>query len=234
VTRVVVVDDNRLTLPGFVEALTGAAGVELVEALDHNGALAWEGDWGCVDVVVVDAADEARHGDQFPGVAVVRRIRERAAPHRPLVIVVTGHYLHDGLRHRMADAGADFYFLRSDLRSPDALVDVVLHPDRHRRGVPPVADPDTRHVLGIGGGSDVEAFVGWVDGQGAGPVLAGEALRDDPRARRWARFRRDAAGAGGIVPTNLTTGDAPRGQDAPSIRQLRRLWEWAARVRRPD
>lgn len=185
-------------------------------------------------MVIVDAADEGCSGDQFPGVGVVRRIRQAATARRPLIVVVTGHYLHDGLRHRMAAAGADFYFLRADLRSADALVDVVLHPERHRRGVPGVADPDTRRRLGIAETSDVEAFVGWVDGQGAGPLLTGEAPREDPRARRWARLRRNAAGAGRIVPTNLTTGDVPRGQDAPSIRQLGRLWEWAARVRRPD
>jgi hypothetical protein len=36
-----------------------------------------------------------------------------------------------------------------------------------------------------------------------------------------------------VAPVNLTTGDRPAGQDTPSIRQLARLWEWAARVRRP-
>ena len=180
-------------------------------------------------MVVVDAADEGRAGDQFPGVAVVRRVRS-AAGRGPLVVVVTGHYLHDGLRHRMAEAGADFFFLRSELRSPESLVDVVLHPEHHRRGVPDVADADVPGVLGIAPGSDVEAFVGWVDGQGLGPALDGG---DRPRSRRWARARREAAEAGGVEPRNLTTGDAPRNQPTPSIRQLARLWEWAARIRRP-
>ena len=192
--------------------------------------MGWGGDWATVDAVVVDAADEGRPGDQFPGVAVVRRARS-AGEGRPLVVVVTGHYLHDGLRHRMAAAGADFFFLRSDLRSPGALVDVVLHPDRHRRGVPPAGDAETPAVLGIGETSDVESFVGWVETHGVGPALTGEGR---PRSRRWARVRRDATAAGRIEPRNLTTGDAPRGQATPSIRQLGRLWEWAARIRRPD
>ena len=208
----------------------------MVAALDHDAALSWDGDWAAVDIVVVDAADEARRGDQFPGVAVVRSIREVAGQGRPVILVVTGHYLHDGLRHRMAAARADFYFLRSDLRTPEALVDVVLHPERHRRGVPDVADPDARRVLGVGASADVESFVGWVESEGLGPTLAGDAgPRVAPRSRRWVRLRRDARRAGRIDAVNLTTGDRPRGgQDAPSIRQLARLWEWAARVRRPE
>lgn len=234
-TRVVVVDDNRLTLPGFVEALGSHPSIELVAAYDHDTALGWAGDWATVDVVVVDAADEARRGDQFPGVAVVRRVRELAGARGPLVVVVTGHYLHDGLRHRMAGAGADFYFLRSELRSPDTLVDIVLHPEQYRRGVPGVDDPEGRRALGVGASTDVESFVDWVESEDLGPTLAGDAgARAHPRSRRWARLRRDAARAGRIEPVNLTTGDRPRGgQDAPSIRQLSRLWEWAARIRRP-
>lgn len=225
-----VVDDNRLTLPGFVSAVDGAPELELVAGFGHDEALAWTGDWADVDVVVVDAADEGRAGDQFPGVAVVRAVRARAG-RGPLVVVITGHYLHDGLRHRMREAGADFYYLRSDLRSPDALVDVVLHPERHRRGVPAVEDPHGLRVLGVEDSSDVESFVGWVEGRDLGPALAGDR---GPRSRLWSRVRRDAADAGGIEPRNLTTGDAPRGHAVPSIRQLGRLWHWAARIRRPE
>jgi CheY-like chemotaxis protein len=216
-----------------VQAIRSAPALELVAAFGHDEALAWKGSWATVDVVVVDAAAEDRPGDQFPGVTVVRRVRSRAG-RGPLIVVVTGHYLHDGLRHRMAEAEADFFYLRSDLRSPDALVDVVLHPDRHRRGVPPVTDRHAPDLLGVGTGSDVESFVGWVDDEGLGPNFeVGERPRDQPRSRRWAHVRRQAAQAGRIEPRNLTTGDAPRGQKTPSIRQLARLWEWAARVRRP-
>ncbi len=84
------------------------------------------------------------------------------------MVVVTGHYLHDGLRHRMADADADFFFLRSDLRSPADLVDVIVNPERYRRGVAPVADIEGARALGLDRGADVERFVAYVEGQGPG------------------------------------------------------------------
>lgn len=229
------VDDNQLTLPGFVRALETSAEVEVVAGLNHDEALAWEGDWSTVDALVLDAADEGRAGDQFPGVAVVRRVRGTTDGTGPLIVVVTGHYLHDGLRHRMAAAGADFYFLRSDLRSHEALLDVVLHPERHRRGVPDVVDGHARQVLGVGPAADVESFVALVEAEDLSHALTeGHGPREGPRSRRWARFRREAAGASGIAPVNLATGDTPLRQDTPSIRQLSRLWQWAARIRRPE
>ncbi|MEA2902502.1 MAG: hypothetical protein QOH36_2389 [Actinomycetota bacterium] len=219
-----------------MEAVRRAPELELVGSFDHAAALAWDGDWSAVDVAVVDAADERAAGDQFPGVGVVRRIRSATADgaRRPTVVVVTGHYLHDGLRHRMADADADFFFLRSDLRSPADLIDVVLHPERYRRGVAPVADTEALRSLGLDRGADVERFVAYVEGEGLGPGLDPTAPRPDPRSRRWLRNRRAMADAGGIQPVNITTGDRPLDQDVPSIRQLSRLWAWAARVRRED
>lgn len=228
------VDDNTLTLPGFLHAVEAAHDLELIGGFGHDEALGWTGDWAAVDTLVVDAADEDRAGDQFPGVGVVRHVRAAAGAHGPVVVVVTGHYLHDGLRHRMAEAGADFFFLRSDLRSPAALVDVVLHPERHRRGVPSPTEPERLGLLGAGGDADVERFVSWVDGRRLGPDLEGGSARAQPRSRRWSRIRKEAAQAGGIEPVNLTTGNQPRGQQNPSIRQLSRLWGWAARVRRED
>lgn len=208
--------------------------MELVGSFDHAAAIAWAGDWSAVDVAVVDAADERSEGDQFPGVGVVRHIRASTPTGpRPTVVVVTGHYLHDGLRHRMADAEADFFFLRSDLRSPSDLVDVILHPERYRRGVAPVADIEAARALGLDRGADVERFVAYVEGEGLGAQLDPSAPRPDPRSRRWLRHRRAMADAGAIPPVNVTTGDRPLDQDVPSIRQLSRLWSWAARIRRP-
>ena len=150
------------------------------------------------------------------------------------MIVVTAHYLHDGLRHRMALAAADFFFFRGDLRSPTELVEVVLHPERYRRGLAPVTDTETLRTLGLDRGADVERFVAYVEGEGLGPGLDPAAPRPDPRSRRWLRNRRAMAEAGDIQPVNITTGDRPLDQDVPSIRQLSRLWAWAARVRRPE
>ena len=233
VRRVVVVDDNALTLPGFVAALSSSPEVRVVGALHHNEAMAWTTEWRGVDAVIVDAADEGQRADQFPGVAVVRRVRASTPGARPLVIVVTGHYLHDGLRHRMAAADADFFFLRSDLRTADALVDVVLHPEHHRRGVPAIRDPEARRAIGVREGSNVDPFVDYVGQHDLERALdPDEPERDDVRSRRWARHRRDMARAGGLAATNVTTGMPPVGQSTPSIRQLRRVWAWAARVKR--
>lgn len=133
----------------------------------------------------------------------------------------------------MANADADFFFLRSELRTAAELVNVVLHPERYRRGVPPLSDPEVGRSFGLHEDVDVEAFVDYVETESLGAELGPDAPRSDPRSRRWVRLRRDMAAVGKIDPVNLTTGDRPLDQDAPSIRQLSRLWTWAARIRRP-
>lgn len=234
--RVALVDDNELSLPGFVAALRANPDIEVVAAVSHGTAEAWEREWTELDVLVVDAADETRDGDQFPGVAIVRRARAaaNACDHRLVIIVVTGHSLHDGLRFRMARAGADFYFPRGDLRSPGTLVDVVLHPERaRRRGVPGVDDPDAPATVGVTRDADVEGLLAYVEKEALGPALdPPEGRRANPRSRRWFRHRRAMAEAGRIEPVNMTTGDRPRHQDTPSIRQLSRIFRWAARIPR--
>lgn len=201
-------------------------------ALDHRAALAWDGRWADVDVVLVDAADETRHGDQFPGVAVVRRVRDTSGDARPVVVVVTGHSLHDGLRHRMVKADADLFFDRSVLSRSATLIDVVLHPERWRRQATD-NDPEALRALGIER-ADVERFVRYVEDQDLAQALdPDDPDRPDPRSRRWLRHRSAAAREAGIEPVNLTTGNRPLEWEAPSIRQLSRLWTWAARVKRP-
>lgn len=232
--RVVVVDDNDLTMPGFVRAFDDANETDLVGALSHAEAMAWCEQWRDVDAVVLDAADERLDGDQFPGVAVARRIRCCSGPDRPVIIVVTGHYLHDGLRHRMAGAGADLFFYRRDLFTPERLVDVAIHPERYRRGVPRPTNAAGARALGIGEHARIDELVTYVDEQGLASALdPAKPLREDPRSRRWMRHRAAIAEASGLKPVNITTGDAPRNARWPSIRQLRRAWAWAARVERP-
>lgn len=202
----------------------------MVAALTHDQAWQWTGAWAEVDAAVVDAADDRRAGDQFPGVGLVRHVRAAGVG---LVVVVTAHYFHDGLRFRMADAGADLYFLRDDLRSAEELVAAVTEPERHRRGVPPLRDAGELAVLGIGARSDVESFVDYVEGHGIGPDLdPGPAGAPEPR-RRWIRHRAGSARAGRIDAVNLTTGAGSPHRDVPSRGQLRRLWRWAARIDRP-
>lgn len=231
--RVVIVDDNELTRLGLVEALRSSADLELVAAIGHADALAWTG-WASVDAVIVDAADERRAGDQFPGVGVVLRVRDSTGPDsRPLVVVVTGHSLHDGLRHRMAQADADLFFNRSDISSAAMLAEILIRPDRWRREKPGMEFPSTLATLGVER-ADVNRFVAAVEDQDLVDALDPDRPRRlDPRSRRWLRHRRELAETARIDPVNLTTGNRPREWEAPSLRQLSRIWEWAARIARP-
>ena len=223
-----------MTMAGYAAGLATCPSIEVVAALGHNEALSDEQDWAGADVVLIDAADARLPEDQFPGVKVVKRVRACQGDRRPVVIVVTGHFFNDGLRHRMAEAEADFFFEREDLRTPEALVDVVLHPEHYRRGVPAVADPDLRRGLGITDKSRVEELVEYVEAHGLASALdPAQPERENPRSRRWFRHRQAMAEAARIEPVNLTTGDTPyRGQRVPSMRQLCRDYAWAAKITR--
>jgi DNA-binding NarL/FixJ family response regulator len=234
-TRVVLVDDNALTLNGFAHTLSCCHEVDLVAAIAHQDTLNWDIQWCDIDVVIVDAADEGRCGDQFPGVGVVQHIRTQQDDRPPTVIVVTGHFFNDGLRHRMAEANADFFFLRSDIRSPEKLIDIVLNPMNYRRGVPPVADTDKKRALGINSRSRIEDVVDYVEEQGLDEVLA----RDRPphalpSRRSMFNHRKELGDRGRIDPMNWTTSTPPNSElkpQHPSLGQLRRVWAWSARVK---
>jgi hypothetical protein len=154
---------------------------------------------------------------------------------RPDVVVVTGHFFNDGLRRCMAEVGADFFFLRSDLRTADALIDIVLHPDRYRRGVPTITDQATAQNLGITDRSRVSDLVSYVSQHDLDAALdSTRAIRDDPHSRRWYRHRQAMAAASGIEPINLTTGQPPRGnQRIPSLRQFAHVLAWASKTTHP-
>ncbi len=232
--RVVLVDDNELTRAGFGDALRGDPEIDVLAGLDHEAALAWTDEWAAVDVVLVDAADEGREGDQFPGVRLVRHIHTLATEAHPTVIVITGHFFDDGLRHRMREAGADFFFLRPEVRSADKLRHIVTHPESYRRGVPAVADPQRRRQLGVTPRSDVEKVVRYVEDEGISDELGGAKHKGLARSRRWwSRHREELGRAGKINPVNSTTGHPPNdsGRRAPSRPQIARLWQWAARVK---
>lgn len=227
-----VVDDNELTRACFVNALQASSEIHVVAALDHAQALVWDREWTDVDVALMDAADERMAGDQFPGVTVVRRVRACQGENRPVVVVVTGHFFNDGLRHRMAVNGADFFFCRASLRSNDTLVEVVVHPERYRRGVPAVADSIRCQTLGITGRTRVDALVSYVEEHGLEEVFGSDDYRrQEPRSRIWFRHRRAIAQVARIEPINVTTGFAPRPkQYSPSIRQLRAAYRWSAKT----
>jgi hypothetical protein len=231
--HVAVVDDNTISLNGDVVSLAAHPLIDVVAGVDHAEALRWtDADWAALDAVVVDAAcpfDEDNHyreGDHFPGVAVVERAR-RTRPDL-LVIVVTGRFFEDGLRRRMKEAGADFFYFRDHLRDPDQLHRVVLEPESCRAGVPDVEDPDTLAALGVDDRSLVNRFVAYLDGRG-GLAATG---RGHKRRRRDDRTRAEATDAG-IRAVNKTTGAPPhaRAQRDPSRRQLADIWAAFAQVR---
>lgn len=224
-----------MTLDAFAAPLRQCIEIDVVATVGHAEALKWDREWAAVDMVIVDAADEQLTGDQFPGVGVVRRVRMFQGDARPNVMVVTGHFFNDGLRRCMAEVGADFFFLRSDLRTLTSLVDAVLHPDSYRRGVPPVADQATTTALGITGRSRVSELVNYVTRHGLEPALdPTHPDRTDPRSRRWYRHRQAMAVASKIQPVNLSTGQAPNSnQRIPSWRQLSHVHQWATKIAAP-
>ena len=231
-TRVVLVDDNELTLNGYSHVLQDRPDIQLLAAVGHGEALRRSCLWSQADVVLLDAADETQLGDHFPGVRVVHAIRKHQGTNRPVVVTVTAHFFNDGLRHRMADAGADFFFLRSDLRHPQTLVDLVTCPERYRRGVPELETPATPTTLGIGRRSDVQGLVSYIDDNELHHALDGD--RVDPRSRRWLRHRKALGDQAQIHAVNLTTGDPPtRNQRHPSLRQLAVVYRWLARITPP-
>jgi CheY-like chemotaxis protein len=238
--RVVVIDDNEITRNGLAACLAGHDDIELLAVTDHHGADQWAQRWHQTDVVIVDAGDETNHQDHFPGVGVVNAIRNPNNPTRPLVIVVTGHYLHDGLRHRMRHAGADFFCNREDLRSDGALLALVRHPDLARRGVPEPSPSEAETAFNLGitsAASDVTAFINLVTQHNLSDALDPPDSRVHNRGlrsrRAWTPFRHQAKTIGGIR-TVTKHGDPPlRSQDLPSVSQLRRLYQWAARIDPP-
>ena len=234
--RVVVVDDNEITRVGATSLLCTDPNIDLVASLDHVEAASWCEAWDRVDVLVVDAADERLEHDQFPGVAIVERFRE----HRPIgegvAVVLTGHYFDDAVRHRMKEAGADFFFSRTEALDRATLVRVVLQPDEARR-VPPPLDPEMLSSLGVDGAAAVNAFVDAVARKGASDALSlGGSMKRGPapaRSRWWVNLRRDLSSAGGLRTVNRE-GDSPhRSQELPSISQLRRVYGWATKPKGP-
>lgn len=215
--------------------LSACPEIELVAAVSHGQIAVWADEqWTSIDLVIVDAADEAAPVDHFPGVAVVKRIRAVAARPLPVIAVVTGHYANDGLRHRMAAAGADFFFERAELRSREQLVELVLHPDQFRRGVPAVSDRGVPRRLGVTNRTEVDELVAYVDRHGLGPAFDDQDPHmDDSRSRTWKSHYQAIGAAAHIKPMNISTGCPPGGnQNAPSVRQLRAIYRWAARVKK--
>jgi CheY-like chemotaxis protein len=225
VRRVAVVDDDDVTRRGLVELLDDQPEIEVVGALTHGQALGWEEEWHEVDVAVVDACDERRVDDHFPGVAVVDQIRRHQGAAWTTVVVRTGHFFDDAVRRRMGEARADYFFHRSELQDVADLRDVVLHPERFRCGVPEVADPATLLGLGVNRNTRVNEAVTVAVQSG----LGSEATLRTPRSRTRTRRRREFNQVARLAPMNSDGTVPDRNQSEPSMPQIARFLEWATR-----
>jgi DNA-binding NarL/FixJ family response regulator len=229
--RVVVVDNDPVMLRGTSSVLALSPEVEVVAAIDHDTALSWSGEWDCIDVAVVDASDARRRDDQFPGVEVVRAVRRASSG--VTTVVLTGQYLHDGLRRRMWEAGADFFYPRDEGMTEEELISVVLNPDEHRRtAVLPASLPPE---LGVTSTTRANDLVLRLNSPEVSRALAPERRKKtDPhgeRSRWWNQIRRQAAGQEGLVPVKAS-GESSPALDSPSIVQLRKFLTAMTRVDR--
>lgn len=236
-TRVLIVDDNEFHRSGFVGGLRDCAGVEVVAAVDHDTALAWPAErWQEADVALVDAADQHRLHDQFPGVAVVEAARRAAAPARLVITVVTAQFFHDGLRRRVREAGADYFLYREDIVQTDILARAVLDPESlGHRWSEEASESQRMMLLGVEKSAGINSFLHYVEGEGLEDVMGGAPSgRPGNRSRWWSRVRVDATDAGRIRPVTREGNNPNRRQSAASLAQLRNLYEWATKVRRRD
>jgi CheY-like chemotaxis protein len=225
-TRVVVVDDDDVSRRGLGELLADHAEIDVVGMFSHDGALNWTGSWSTVDVVIVDAADERRTDDHFPGVAVVEQVRRVSAGRSPIILVVTGHFFDDAVRRRMREADADFFYHRSELQDTAALHAAVLRPEAARVGVPDVRDPEALFRLGITASSRVN------DGVRAGGDLDITGTDGGPRSRPRSRLRHIFNRSARLNAVNRDGTVPDRDQQAPSFPQIERFLEWATRTKR--
>ncbi len=228
--RLVVVDDDDISRAGITAILSAVEELEIVASLDHPAAAAWGEQWRGVDVVLVDAADERRNDDQFPGVSVVESVRRHRDRRETRVIVLTGHFFDGAVRRRVREAGADFFYHRSELADAAALRAAVLR--RAGRPVPEPEDPEEEIRLGVSPHSRVNAAVAHALAEGLPERLA---ERANPRSRAWERLRREF-NRHARLQAMTSDGRLPdRTQDTPSLPQISRFLTWATKVktRRP-
>lgn len=218
-----IVDDDDISRHGLAAILSAAADLDVIAVLDHVRALAWDG-WQQADVVLVDAADERRADDQFPGVAVVQAIRASGA--RATVIVLTGHFFDGAIRRRMKEAKADYFYHRSELADAAVLLAVVRDPARR---VPEPLDPEEAIKHGVSAGSRVNAAVAHALAENLPDRLA---ERSNPRSRVWERLRREFNRHARLAAMTSDGRTPDRDQDVPSLPQIARFLVWATRVKR--
>lgn len=227
-TNVVVVDDDDISRRGLASLLADSPDVTVRAALSHDDALRWTTEWDDVDVVLVDAADERRADDQFPGVAVVEQIRRGRTPAQPTIVVATGHFFDDAVRRRMREARADAFYHRSELADVAALYDAVLRPDLPHRKVPGPVDPEAQFRQGVTEATRVNPGVAFALERGLADTLAD---RPQPRSRSWIRLRREFNRHAKLSPVTVDGRPPDRPQELPSLPQIWRFLIWATRAK---
>ncbi|MFI6604738.1 hypothetical protein ACIBHX_51665 [Nonomuraea sp. NPDC050536] len=218
----IIVDDDDISRHGLAAILSSAPDVNVTAALDHRRALAWP-DWRQIDVALVDAADERREDDHFPGVAVVEAIR--AGGSRATVIVLTGHFFNGAIRHRMKEARADYFYHRSELSDAAVLLETVRDP---RKAVPDPTDPEEAIRHGVSRRSHVNRAVRHALER---DLRAAIAERQNPRSRGWERLRRDFNQEAELIAMTSDGRIPDRHQELPSLPQISRFLQWATRVK---
>ena len=220
-------DDDDLSRRGISELLSDRPEFVVVAALTHQQALCHPR-WDSVDVAIVDAADETKDDDQFPGVEVAQVIRERGGEHT-CIIVVTGHFFDDAIRRRMREVGADYFYNRIELHDAGALYQAVLScHDKTGLGVPAETDPEAMFHLGVTPSTRVNAGVRFVK---ENPLDEGFTDGGIRRARARLRYRQLLGREAGLNPVNADGRPPDRDQEAPSVPQIQRFIEWATKVK---
>ncbi len=225
--HVVIVDDDELWRTKIASSLAESDEIAITATATHDVAVNWAEEWNGVDVAVVDAGVIRRLDDHFPGVGVVRRIRECRGD-TILVVVVTGHYFDDALKWRMREAGADFFYHRADVQEPQALFHAVAHPERARGGVPGIQDPAVAYSLGVGRNTRLNAALDFASEHG---LVSGSERHDSPRSRKWIRLRTEFNNVARLHPINADGTIPDRDQSTPSYDQIGRLYRWATRAK---
>lgn len=215
VRRVAIIDDDYWALEGQRARLDGHPQIIVIGTVSHPEASAWITEWDDVDVALIDAFDPDEQFDRFPGVGVVDSLRRRRRPDQTVAIVISGHMSNQLLKQRMFEAGADYYFHRSDVQTLDALVAAILHEDSAVRIAE--ADPVELAEVGLNPGARPNAAIAEVIAAGMNASLdrdRGQKNTDASR-RDYINLRRRVSAharmVGGVqsAATSDMTSDAP-------------------------
>jgi len=227
--RVVVVDDDDINRRGMASLLGEDPAIDVAASLTHADALGRPDLWDGVDAVVVDAADERNAADHFPGVRVVEEVRRHRPRGRTAIVVVTGHFFDDAVRRRMREAGADFYYHRSEVGGAGSLRAAVLRPGAGH-AVPDPTDPAELFNQGVTDDTRVNRAVAYA----AEHELERELADPDRPRRSWLRLRREFNREARLSAVTVDGRRPDRQQVLPSRPQIARFLRWATRVKRAE